>query len=825
MRTFSIRQKLLLITMASSAAALALVAAAFLTYEFFAFRHQMQQDLVTLAQVIGDQSTAALTYNDRSAAGENLKTLAVKKNGIIAAALYTPKGLFVSYCAPGHASYAFPPQPGPDGWQFGQDRLAGFQHIFLNGDDIGAIYISSDLRELHLLLWRCAGIMLLFAAGALLAAYVLATRLQRIISRPISHLAQTAETVSREKNYAVRAHKESDDELGSLIDGFNGMLAQIQERGGALLRVNDDLEKRVAARTQDLQQQFQRISLLNQITHAVAARQDFESIVQVVLQQLEEHLPVDYGSAYLLDEKSGRLKVMARGPKTRPLATQLQMPPEMPIADTMFVPCLHGEMVYLPDISRSEVPLAKRVSQFANFSSLGVPLAADGRTFGLLVVMRAKTDGFSVAEREFLGGLSAHVALAIQQVRLYQDLQKAYNELRKTQQAVMQQERLKALGQMASGIAHDINNALSPIVGFAELLMHTVPQLDDDAKKYLGYIRAAGEDITHIVARLREFYRLRAENEALLALDLNRLAGQVIDMAAPRWRDIPQSRGMMIEMKTDFAPHLPEFAGVESELREALLNLLINAVDALPAGGAITVRTRTTGAGADSRRVVLEVSDTGVGMDDATRKRCLEPFFSTKGRRGTGLGLAMVYGIVERHRGAIEIESQPGKGTTMRLIFPVRAADLPAGTDPEKDIPPGPFRILCIDDEPTVRELMAEMLRHEGHRVETCDGGQSGLAVFRAAHERGAPFDVVITDLGMPYMDGREVATLLKAQSPRTPVVMLTGWGAFLQEQRSPQVDGILSKPPRIREIRAMLRDLVPSKVNGKPAAPAHAKS
>ena len=808
MRTFSIRQKLLLITMASSTAALLLVAIAFTTYEYFAFRQQMKDDLVTLGQVIGDQSTAALTYNDRNAAKENLHTLIAKKSGIVAAGLYTSKGLFVSYSAPGHEEFKFPATIRPDGWQFDQESLAGFQHITLNGEDIGAIYIYSDLRALHQLLWHCAEIMLLFTAGALLAAYMLATSLQRIISRPISHLAETADAVSREKNYAVRAQKESDDELGRLIDGFNAMLAQIQERDIALLRVNDNLERRVQERTQDLQQQFRRISLLNDITYAVAARQDIESIVQIVLQQLEEHLPVDYGSAYLLDEKTGVLKVMARGPKTQPLAEQLQLPGEVSIGDTGFIACTRGEIVYLPDLGKVDHPLAKRFCTVGEYSCLGVPLASDGKTFGLLVFMRAKKDGFSEAERDFIKGLSAHVAQAVQQVRLYQDLQQAYNELRQTQQAVMQQERLKALGQMASGIAHDINNALSPIVGFSELLGLT-KDLDEEGRKYLDYIQAAGDDITHIVSRLKEFYRLRDGNEALAALDLNYLVTQVIAMAAPRWRDIPQGRGVMIEMNTEFARELPQFGGVESEIREALLNLIINAVDALPKGGSITIRTRFTGTDPESRLIHLEVSDTGIGMDEATRKRCLEPFFSTKGKRGTGLGLAMVYGIVERHHGTIEIESQPGAGTTFRLNFPVRAASLPALTEPKKEAPPGPFRILCVDDEPTVRELLARMLRLDGHTVETADGGRNGIEMFRAARVQGKPFDAVITDLGMPYVDGREVALQVKTESPETPLIMLTGWGAFMDNQSSAQIDRVLSKPPHLRDLRAALLELV----------------
>jgi CheY-like chemotaxis protein len=198
-------------------------------------------------------------------------------------------------------------------------------------------------------------------------------------------------------------------------------------------------------------------------------------------------------------------------------------------------------------------------------------------------------------------------------------------------------------------------------------------------------------------------------------------------------------------------------------------------------------------------------------MDEETSKHCLDPFFSTKGKRGTGLGLAMVYGVMERHDGRIEIDSKPGKGTTMRLIFPVRELETVQAAKLETDNPPGPFRILFIDDEATLRELMQTMLGRDGHQVEAPDGGRAGVEAFRAARNRNEPFDVVITDLGMPYMDGREVAAAIKRESPGIPVVMLTGWGAFMKEDNDlpMHVDGLLSKPPHISEIRAMLHRVV----------------
>jgi CheY-like chemotaxis protein len=297
-------------------------------------------------------------------------------------------------------------------------------------------------------------------------------------------------------------------------------------------------------------------------------------------------------------------------------------------------------------------------------------------------------------------------------------------------------------------------------------------------------------------------------------MNLNDLVAQVIDMTRPRWRDIPQGRGLTVEMRTDLDETMPELAGIESEMREALTNLIINAVDAIPSGGTITVRTRSgprdlsSQNGGTPSHVILEVHDTGIGMDEETRKHCLEPFFSTKGQRGTGLGLAMVYGVMERHDGRIEIESELGQGTTMRLIFPVRTLASNGKLEHSQYETSGPLRILCIDDEPLLRELLREMLEREGHKVEVSESGQAGLEAFRDAGSRGLPFDVVFTDLGMPYFDGRQVAKVLKRESPNTPVVMLTGWGAFMKEDGEvpAQVDGILSKPPRSAEIREALQ-------------------
>jgi signal transduction histidine kinase/ActR/RegA family two-component response regulator len=400
------------------------------------------------------------------------------------------------------------------------------------------------------------------------------------------------------------------------------------------------------------------------------------------------------------------------------------------------------------------------------------------------------------------------------QNRTRDDLQKAYDELRQTQQSVVQQERLRALGQMASGIAHDVNNALSPVLAFADMVIRKEPDISAASRKNLEHIKTAAEDIAHIVERMSEFYRRREENQRLRLVNLNRLVEQVVELTRPRWQDMVQNQGIVIRVETMLDESVPQLYANESELRETLTNLILNSVDAMPKGGTITLGIRGLSANAEffssgPSHLVLEVRDTGVGMDEKTRQRCLEPFFSTKrDRGGTGLGLAMVYGVTERHEGTIEVESELGKGTTMRLILPLRQAPA-AGGDGTQGVAAArqPLRVLCIDDEPLLRELLKEVLEFEKHEVVTADGGQTGLQAFQAARDRGEPFDIVITDLGMPHIDGRSVAHTIKTNSPETPVVMLTGWGIMLNERGDlpTNVDAILSKPPRPAELHETL--------------------
>src|SRR5690606_6645553 len=413
---------------------------------------------------------------------------------------------------------------------------------------------------------------------------------------------------------------------------------------------------------------------------------------------------------------------------------------------------------------------------------------------------------FSSGDCEFLRQLSDHVALAVHQVKLRSALQAAYEDLASTQQAFMQQERLRVLGQMASGIAHDINNAISPIMLYTGSLLESEPGLSERARSALCTIQQAVSDVAETVARLREFYRHRSGPGQLHAMQLNQVVQQLPDLTRARWQAMPQRQGIVIDLQLELEQPLPLIRGIESEVREALVNLVFNAVDAMPGGGRLVLRTRR----AAPARICVEVTDTGSGMDEETRRRCLEPFFTTKGERGTGLGLAMVYGVMQRHEGSVEIDSSPGVGTTMRLVF--HEAEVRA----ERPLPVAPavvrgLHILLVDDDPILMRSLRETLELDAHTIITASNGGAGIELFRASLQPGArPLSLVITDLGMPNVDGRAVAAAIKQAAPQIPVILLTGWGERLlaEGQAVANVDRVIGKPPRLQVLRAALAEL-----------------
>ncbi len=565
------------------------------------------------------------------------------------------------------------------------------------------------------------------------------------------------------------------------IWGRGKVLRDESGRALSFLGSSRDITDRKSAE-EKLKTQLERLNLLGQITRAIGERQDLHSVYQVVVRSLEDGLPIDFGCICLYDAHAEEIVVTCVGVRSEELAMELAMTRQAHISidQNGLSQCVRGQLVYEQDVSKIDFPFPRRLASSGLRAFVAAPLLFESRVFGALIAARREPGSFSSGDCEFLRQLSEHVALAAHQAETHNALQQAYDDLRQTQQTVMQQERLRALGQMASGIAHDINNAISPVAIYTEILLEQESNLSRRTREYLETTQRAIGDVAHTVSRMREFYRQQEPELVLSPVNLSVLVQQVVDLTRARWFDMPQQRGVVIQLRPELGQDLPVVAGIESEIREALTNLVFNAVDAMPEGGTLTIRTKATESRQAVSHVDVEVSDTGVGMDEETRRRCLEPFFTTKGERGTGLGLAMVYGVTRRHNADVEVESAPGQGTVVRLRFPVFSASA-AGLEPEVvDATPPRLRILSVDDDPLLIKSLRDALEADGHAVVTAHGGQEGIDAFREAEQRDEPFAVVITDLGMPYVDGRKVASAIKGASPSTPVILLTGWGQRL---------------------------------------------
>jgi PAS domain S-box-containing protein len=365
-------------------------------------------------------------------------------------------------------------------------------------------------------------------------------------------------------------------------------------------------------------------------------------------------------------------------------------------------------------------------------------------------------------------------------------LEDTLQQLKAAQQQMVQQERLRAMGQMASGIAHDFNNSLSPIVGFAELLMKNPNLPAETTQTYAQLINTAAMDAASVIRRLRELYRDRTEGVVGDPVDLRRCIEEVVAMTQPRWKNQALGQGIAIRIETR-VDDVPKFPGDPAGIREMLANLIFNAVDAMPNGGTITVRTHRDGAG-----IRLEVSDTGTGMSEEVRLHCLEPFFTTKGQHGTGLGLSLVHTTVQRHGGTLTIESEPGRGSTFIVRLPLLDHSVIEAEDAGSPATTRPLHILLVDDDPLVRTSVVAQLNTLSHVVETAANGREGLERFASGQ-----FDLVVTDRAMPEVGGDQLAASLERSSPDTPVIMLTGFGDLMgaKGEHPPGVDAVVSKP------------------------------
>jgi signal transduction histidine kinase/ActR/RegA family two-component response regulator len=442
---------------------------------------------------------------------------------------------------------------------------------------------------------------------------------------------------------------------------------------------------------------------------------------------------------------------------------------------------------YLGD-SRLVEPYRELATAEGTVAEMVVPIRSQDELQGVLYVTNRTARSFTDHDEAILLRLANYAGAAIRNAALYAEVRTAHETLERSQAQLVQTERLRALGEMAAGVAHDFNNLLAVILGRSELLLRRVQ--DPDVAQGLALVRRAAQDGADTIRRIQEFTRTRQSRpfERVTLLDVVR---EVVELTRPRWKDEAQSQGIQYDVVVD--GDTPPIAGRPEELREVFTNLLRNALEAMPSGG----RCRVTLAGGGDA-VSVSVSDTGVGMSDDVRRRVFEPFFTSKGPRGSGLGLAVSWSIVSRHGGTIEVQSAPGRGSTFTVRLPIPSA-LPGAHDPANaGIVAGSARILIIDDEPEVRGVLADMLTEAGFTVAKAADGVAGLR--RCEQER---FDLVLTDISMPALSGWDVAAACRQRFPALPIGLVTGWGDQLDPERvgASGIKFVIAKPFRADEV------------------------
>jgi signal transduction histidine kinase/CheY-like chemotaxis protein len=431
-------------------------------------------------------------------------------------------------------------------------------------------------------------------------------------------------------------------------------------------------------------------------------------------------------------------------------------------------------------------------------SLISAPLTWSGDVIGVITLWSYSGKTFTREDLEILTIFARQTADAIENAKLFESLEKAYEELSATQEQLIMAEKLKALGDMAGGVAHDFNNVLGTILGRTQLLRKKV--VDSSLEEDLMMIEETTLKGRRTVQRLQDFTHVSSRME-YSKIDLNKVILEAIETTKPAWKDTAQRAGITIVMNSDLAQY-GMIDGSHEELKEAVCNVILNSVDALPEGGNIWIKTWI-----ERGKIALQIRDDGVGMDENVKNKLFFPFFTTKGKKGVGMGLAVVYGILFRHQADIGVESTPGNGATFIFKFNLSEVISQVSSPPPLITEQKCLSILLIDDDTSLLEVMSDMINFLGHEVKKAAGGREAIKIL----EEGK-FDLVITDLGMPEVGGWDIARVCRDRYPGMPVVLISGWGAQLDAAEAlRKVDAILPKPFQIEELSEIIRKVISS--------------
>jgi signal transduction histidine kinase/CheY-like chemotaxis protein len=573
--------------------------------------------------------------------------------------------------------------------------------------------------------------------------------------------------------------------------------AEIQLVEAMCSQVTAELEQRRLIG--ELRDQTEQLSAVSQITAVLNATLDLDVVCRRIARQMARVVPHDWACVALRTSEEHTFRiVMATGTTAVALGEdepfELSQDTWSSVAPPDSVPKRIDLRIFPPDRA-----IAMRGAGL--ITALLVPLRRDERWLGILVLASHSEAAFPETQQYLLQMLARHMALAISNAQLYAELEQTYRAKQEAQDVLLQTERLRALGELSSGIAHDFNNLLAGILGHTQLLL-----LDESGHNRAGLhvIEQAARDGTQMIQRIQQFARSHQSKQSEL-LDLNTIVDDVMQLTRPRWRN--RDNGIVITTTVECSEHIPAIYGSAFALREVLTNLILNAVDAMPHGGTLTLCTRV-----ESDGVLLQVADTGIGMSEATVAQMWDPFFSTKGEHGTGLGLSMAHAIiVQQHGGRITVQSTEGVGTTINMLLPLHRAEdsLPAEDPPALTSSAEQHgRILLVESDLRVQSALARLLESWGHQVISVDSGQ---AAFDSFDDR---FDLVMADSGLTDMSVWELVAQLKLRVPALQAILLTVWQSVSEvDQRRQVFDAVLPKPFESEAVHLVITDVLAAKL------------
>ncbi|HEU4329120.1 MAG TPA: GAF domain-containing protein, partial [Roseiflexaceae bacterium] len=532
-----------------------------------------------------------------------------------------------------------------------------------------------------------------------------------------------------------------------------------------------------------------RLEVIAGITSTISNRdvsRELPSVLRTIIHQMRRIVPCDHAAVALVNPEEDTFTLETVYDASVRDWSRLPAGQRIPADQTPWQSaCRTGSPVLQSDLAQSPFEHDRRLAEQGLRSGIVVPIIGQRRAFGALSFASQRTGVYSDVQIATLLELSLYLGPVLHNARLAHEREETAVKLARTQEHLNLVDKVRTVGQLASGVAHDFNNLLAAILGNAQLLQLEIS--DSDQLEMIQIIERAARDGTETVRRLQGFARMEHDSP-MIEVRLDMLARDAIDITRPRWRDLAHSRGASITIERRLEAVVP-IGGRPAELREVLTNLMINAVDAMPEGGTLTVKTYDDPVAGE---VVVEVCDTGMGMPPEVRARVFDPFFTTKGEQGTGLGLAVSLGIVQSHGGQIEIDSEVGAGTRFCVRLPVRSAVYAAHQRARRELEIAPCHVLLVEGEEMIRTATARLLRRWGHQVTEATGGIEALQLFQPN-----TYDVVLSDLGMPDMNGWDLLAQLKRVDPDVPTVLITGWGRqySADEARGRGADFVIEKP------------------------------